>query len=83
MKNFFRILANLIFGILANLIFGIRRYNDQKVKQFAQNIQNKKILELGSGKTLQGEYYYSAKRYFNASNEFIEFDGLSFSVFVI
>lgn len=66
MKNFFRIIANFIFRV--------RQYNNKKVKAFAQNVSNQKILELGSGKKLKGKYHYSAKQFFNDSNEFIQSD---------
>lgn len=63
-----------IFRILANLIFGIRRYNDRVIKNFAKGIKGKKVLELGSGKKLHGDDFYSARRYFDASNDFVQTD---------
>ena len=63
-----------IFRIIANILFGIRRFNDRKISEFAKSIHNKKVLELGSGKKLNDKEYYSAKKYFDASNEFIQTD---------
>lgn len=41
---------------------------------FASEIRSKKILELGSGKKVKGEYPYSTKQFFDSSNEFIQTD---------
>ncbi len=66
-------MKNLI-RIIINLVFGIRRYNDRKIRHYAKSVHNKKILELGSGKKLNGQEFYSAKRYFDDTNEFIQSD---------
>ncbi len=60
--------------MLAHLFLGIRRYNDKCIKTFAKTVTNKKILEIGSGKQDHGKDYYSAKKYFDSSNEFIQSD---------
>ena len=59
---------------LAHFIFRIRQFNNRCIKQFASGVRNKKILELGSGKKHRGRYYYSAKQFFDRSNEFIRSD---------
>jgi SAM-dependent methyltransferase len=56
--------------ILAHLIFGIRKFQHKKIKKFAHNIKDKNILELGSGKKVDGKYFYSMKRFFHSSNKF-------------
>ena len=63
-----------IFRMLAHMVFGIRRFNDKSIKIYAKGVENKKILEIGSGKHEYGKDYYSAKRYFSSSNEFIQSD---------
>jgi len=63
-----------LFRLLAHLIFGIRRFNDRCIKDYARDIKNKRILEIGSGKHTDGNDYYSAKKYFDASNEFVQSD---------
>lgn len=37
-------------------------------------MKNKRILEVGSGKCINGLYQYSAKQFFDISNEFIQSD---------
>lgn len=64
-----RILISII-----HLIFGIRRFNDHCLRQFAAKIENKRVLELGSGKKRDGVYYYSAKHLFSETNEFVQSD---------
>jgi len=59
---------------LADLVFRIRKFNNKCIKEFSKEIRNTKILEIGSGKKYKGEYYYSAKRFFHESNEFIQSD---------
>ena len=63
-----------IFRKIAHLIFGIRQFNDRCIKAYTHNIQGKKVLEIGSGTHEYGKDYYSAKKYFDASNEFIQSD---------
>lgn len=60
--------------ILANQATGIRRYHNTKVKQFARGKKHKHILELGSGIKRNGYYYYSMKRFFDDSNDFLQTD---------
>lgn len=59
---------------IANRISGIRDYHNNKVKHFAQGKKGKKILEIGSGIKRDGYYYYSMKRFFNDSNDFLQTD---------
>ncbi len=63
-----------IFRFISHVIFRPRQFNDKYLKEFAKNIKNKKILELGSGKPTKGKYLYSGKRFFDTSNEFIQSD---------
>jgi len=56
--------------IIANFIFGTRRFSNRYTKNFAKKIENKKILEIGSGK---GKHY-TVKKFFDNSNEFIQSD---------
>jgi len=58
------------FRVLAHFIFRIRQFNNRCLKNLAGDIRNKRILEIGSG---QGDYY-SAKHFFDSSNEFIQSD---------
>jgi len=57
--------------IISYYVFRTRHFNDKCVKKFAKRVHNKKILELGSGKKIKGKYTYSAKKFFESSNEFI------------
>jgi len=59
---------------IAHFLFGIRRFQNRNIKNIAKKIRNKKILELGSGKKINGKYTYSVKRFFDNSNEFIMSD---------
>ena len=63
-----------IFRFIAHLVFRPRQFNDKHLKQFAKGVKKKKILELGSGKPAKGKYYYSAKRFFDKSNDFLQSD---------
>lgn len=59
---------------IAHLIFGIRKFNDRCIRSYAKGVKNKQVLEIGSGTQAFGKDYYSAKRYFDLSNEFIQSD---------
>lgn len=59
---------------IANQVSGIRRYHNKKVAEFASGKKRKNILELGSGKEFKGGYYYSMKRFFDDSNDFLQTD---------
>ena len=54
---------------VAHSIFRVRNFNNKEIKKFAKNIQNKKILELGSGKKRRNKQHYSAARFFDSSND--------------
>lgn len=60
--------------LVAHAVFQPRRFNDRRIREFARSVRNERILELGSGKPVNGEYVYSARRFFDASNEFIQSD---------
>lgn len=59
---------------IAYIIFRIGDFRKKCIKNFAKGVKNKKILEIGSGKKYKGDYYYSVKKSFNNSNEFIRSD---------
>ena len=59
---------------LVHTLFRMRSFNNACIKKFAGNIKNKKILEIGSGKSYKGKYIYSAKPFFDSSNVFIQSD---------
>ncbi len=65
---------SFIFRKLSNFIFRTRSFNNASIEKFAKSVKNKTILELGSGKKLNGKYYYSAKKFFDESNTFIQSD---------
>ena len=68
-KDILRNLKNIAY-----FIFRIGEFRIKYIRNFAKGIKNKKILEIGSGKKYKGYYYYSTKRFFNKSNEFIQSD---------
>lgn len=47
---------------------------DIYIKNFARNVNNKNILEIGSGKKINNNYPYSFKHLFNNSNNFTQSD---------
>lgn len=59
---------------LAHAVFRIRPYTNRSIARFAAGVRGKRILELGSGKAVAGEHEYSARRFFDASNDFIQSD---------
>ena len=44
------------------------------IRKLAKKTENKKILELGSGKIEKGRHEYSVKKFFSSSNDFIQSD---------
>jgi SAM-dependent methyltransferase len=63
-----------VLRILAHLLFQPRQYSNRCIKTFASGIHNQRILELGSGKLVDGRDVYSARRYFDSSNDFVQSD---------
>lgn len=59
---------------LVHGLFRIRQFSDHKIRAFAKGIRNKRILELGSGKSERGTYPYSSKQFFDPSNDFVQSD---------
>ncbi len=55
-------------------ITGARKYQFNKVAEFAKNKKGLKILEIGSGKKVKDRHSYSAKHLFLNDNEFIQTD---------
>ena len=62
------------FRTVSHLIFRPRQFNYKCIAKLVHETRNKKIMELGSGKLNKGNYYYSVKDIFDASNEFIQSD---------
>ena len=58
---------------LVHKILGAKNV-DVYIKNFAKKIDDKSILEIGSGKPIKNSYPYSFKHFFNDSNEFIQSD---------
>lgn len=59
---------------VVHTVSNIRPYQYKQVKKFAAGLQNKKILELGSGKPVNGKYSYSAIHLFDKNNDFLQTD---------
>jgi SAM-dependent methyltransferase len=59
---------------LKDMIIKTRKFTNDNLKRVAGRTHDKKILELGSGKEYKGHYYYSAKRYFDEYNDFMQTD---------
>ena len=62
------------FRTVSHLIFRPRQFNYKCIAKLVHETRNKKIMELGSGKLNKGNYYYSVKDIFDASNQFIQSD---------
>ena len=60
--------------ILSQIVFQTRKNCDKIIKDLSKDINNKIILEIGSGKKVNGRYAYSYKDYFNSSNYFVRSD---------
>jgi SAM-dependent methyltransferase len=63
-----------ILRAVAHIVFRLRTFNIRRIKAFAKRNTGKRILELGSGEKRGGEYVYSSKTYFDASNDFVQSD---------
>ena len=66
-------LTTRILRAATHVLLGVRKFNNDNLIKFAKSIHNKKILELGSGEVVKN-YPYSAKRFFDKSNNFIQSD---------
>ncbi|MBW2993394.1 class I SAM-dependent methyltransferase [Candidatus Woesearchaeota archaeon] len=60
--------------VISQIFFPTRRACNRLIKSLSRNINNKTILEIGSGKKIKGRYLYSYELYFNSSNRFIRSD---------
>jgi len=58
--------------VLINSIFRFRHFQEREVRRFASTVSGKKILEIGSGIESGGVRKYSMKRFFDATNEFMQ-----------
>jgi SAM-dependent methyltransferase len=63
-----------IARVAVHAITNLRPYVYKHVEELADGVRGKKILELGSGKQVNGKYYYSAKHLFDESNDFLQSD---------
>lgn len=59
---------------ITTTIFPIRKFNNYHLKKFGLSVKEKKILEIGSGKKVNGAYPYSSVKFFDKSNTFIMSD---------
>jgi SAM-dependent methyltransferase len=59
---------------LSHAVFRVRNFQNRCIKDFAKDIRNKTILELGSGEAVDGKFIYSDKNKFHPSNTFIRSD---------
>lgn len=62
---------NPLIRRIVYFIIRTRQFNDKCIKEFAKRTHNKKILELGSGRSIKGKCPYSASKFFDKTNEFI------------
>jgi len=62
-----------LFKKIVHIIFYVN-FKDKCIKKLSKGIKNKKILEIGSGKRVNGKYIYSEKCFFQKSNKFITSD---------
>jgi SAM-dependent methyltransferase len=60
--------------LIAHTLFGIRRFQNKNVEKLASSIKTKQILEIGSGKMVDGKYSYSMVKLFDKSNNFVMTD---------
>lgn len=63
-------MSNKIARSLVHAVTDIRRYQYKQLAAFAKGKTDLKILELGSGKAVNGTYTYSGKHLFDDSNTF-------------
>jgi len=59
---------------LAHLIFRPHAFKKKRIRKIARGVKGKKILEIGSGKSVNGEFFYSVEALFDSGNEFIKSD---------
>jgi SAM-dependent methyltransferase len=54
-----------------HVVIGTRRFYYQKLSAAARSLHGKQILEIGSGRVVDGKYPYSARHLFDSSNIFV------------
>lgn len=59
---------------IVHLTLRTRQFNNKNISGFARSVRNQKILEIGSGKLVDGKDVYSARRFFDSTNEFEQTD---------
>ena len=59
---------------VVHLTLRTRQFNNKNIFGFARSVRNQKILEIGSGVLVDGKDAYSARRFFDSSNEFEQTD---------
>lgn len=67
-------MAIKMLRVAAHVIFRGRRFHYKHLRRFSRDVHHKKILEIGSGKAVRGEFIYSAEKCFDESNIFIKSD---------
>ena len=65
---------SLIIRNTIRQIFRVRQFQAKKVSEFSKTVKKKSILEIGSGKQVQGRYPYSFRNQFDKSNKFLMTD---------
>jgi hypothetical protein len=59
---------------IAHPTFRGRRFHYGHLQRFARDVRGKRILEIGSGKAVDGEFIYSAQKFFDGSNTSVRSD---------
>lgn len=59
---------------IVHKITNIRKFQENKIREFSKNKSNLTILEIGSGKAVDNKYPYSFIDYFDKTNDFIQTD---------
>jgi SAM-dependent methyltransferase len=67
-------MSERVLRAAAHLVFRGRRFHYRHLRKLAREIRHKVILEIGSGKPVNGQYPYSAHHLFDTSNQFIKSD---------
>lgn len=63
-----------LMRFFSHIIFRQRRKCNKLIRIISEGVTGKRILEIGSGKKMNGKYIYSYIDYFDKSNEFVMSD---------
>lgn len=63
-----------IIRLAVHRLTNIRSFQHKKIAAFAKDKENLKILEIGSGKKIDGKYQFSFEGFFSEKNDFIQSD---------